>query len=277
MSNRFINVLTELYTEPWLIRPDVHEKLCDIVEAHIDGSAHEAAGIASLFGEPAEDMVEIVDNVGIISINGVLGKRVSLCQKSSGVVDVDDVQDKIMELIANDAVDGIVLDISSPGGTVTGTPELADFIKAAGDKKRIVAFTDTQMCSAAYWIGSQAYSIIATKSSSVGSIGVYLSILDQSRAAEMQGIKVDVVKGGKLKGIGIPGTSLSSEQREFLQDRVDFLHSQFKAAVQAGRGVDISESVMEGQDLFGEMAVKVRLIDMIGTMQDAIHLAANGE
>ena len=274
---RFIHILNELYTEPWLIRPETHEQLCRIVDAHMDGAAHEAGGIASLFEQDEkESMVDIIDNVGVVSVNGVIGKRVSMIEKSSGVVDVDDVEESIMNLVANEAIDGIVLDISSPGGSVTGVPELADFIRAAGDEKRIVAFTDTMMASAAYWIGSQAFALVATKSSCVGSVGVYLSLLDQSRAAEMMGVKVELIKAGKLKGIGVPGTSLSAEQREFLQSRVDYLHESFRGAVRAGRGVEISDSVMEGQDFFGEIAVKNKMVDMLGTMQDAINLAANG-
>ena len=276
--SKFINVLRELYTEPWLIRPDVHEQICRIVDAHIDGSAHEAGGIASLFGgEEKTDIVDIVDNVGVIAIDGVIGKRVSSLQKSSGVVDVDEIQEKMMELVANESIDGIVLDISSPGGTVTGVPELAEYIRAACNDKRVVAYTDTLMASAAYWIGSSAWAIIAAPSSTVGSVGVYMSLLDQSRAVEMQGLKVELIKAGKLKGIGLPGTSLTDEQRAYLQSRVDYLHEQFRGAVRSGRGVKVADGVMEGQDFFGEQAAQVRLIDQVGTMQDAINLAAKGD
>lgn len=276
--NKFSNILNAVYCEPWIIRPAMHDVICQIVDDHISGLAHNADGRASVFDALTKDedekIYEIVDNVGIINIHGVIEKGVGALQKTSGMTDVDDISDALDDL-EQDNVDGILLNIDSPGGTVSGVPELATKIKAMSAKMPIVSFTDSLMASAGYWLGSQAWAIIASPSSVVGSIGVYNAILDQSKAYENAGVKQTVIKAGKFKGIGIPGTTLTDEQIKYMQERVDYLYDQFKLSVVSGRKRRIDDDVMQGQDFFGSQAVENGLIDSTGDIDDAIRLIKN--
>ena len=84
--------------------------------------------------------------------------------------------------LANDpAVGMIVLDVDSPGGVVTGTPEAADAIYAAAKRKKVVALVNPLCASAGYWLASQASEIIAVPSADIGSIGVYQLHWDDSQ------------------------------------------------------------------------------------------------
>jgi ClpP class serine protease len=125
-------------------------------------------------------------------------------------------------------------------------------------------------CSAAYWLASQAQSIMMDQSALVGSIGVYLPIADQSERYKQAGVKMDVIKGGKFKGMGIPGTTLTEEQRAQLQSRVDYIYGQFKAAVRTGRGMDIRDEDMQGQDFFGAQAMEAGLVDAIASLDETV-------
>lgn len=109
------------------------------------------------------------------------------------------------------------------------------------------------MCSAAYWIASQADAIFATPSARVGSIGVLMPMLDESKAFEQAGLKVELFAAGKFKSIGVAGTSITDEQRAWLQAQVDETYADFKAAVLA-RGRRITPDVMEGQCFSGRKA-----------------------
>ena len=275
---RFMHILHAVYCEPWLIRPEMHAEICRIVNAHVDGTAHEQGGVALTFEKPPttdNDMVRITDDgIGIVSISGVMGQHVDALEKMSGITDVAEVAEAVETLAADGAVRGMVLAFDSPGGTVTGVPELAATIRQARDVKPVVAFTDSMMASAAYWAGSQAYTIMATESAVLGSIGVYLPVLDSSRQAEMMGLKQEVIQAGRFKGAGVPGTSLTSEQREELQGKVNYLHDQFRAGVRSGRGIAIADEHMEGQDFFGKQAVAIGMADQIGNMRDAVALAS---
>jgi len=253
----------------------MHQTISGIVQQHMTGKAHEAGGCLELFGDMDEskDRVKMVNNTAVVTFDGVVGKRVGKLEKSSGVLDLDDFSADIERLMDDETVDGIVLDINSPGGTVTGTPEAAAMVRAACDKKRVVAYTDTMCASAAYWVASQAWAVMASESAVVGSIGVYLPLTDTSRAYEMQGVTTHLIKSGKYKGTGVPGTAPTQEMLDRLQDRVDFIHAEFKADVRMGRG-SVADETMEGQDFFGKQAIGVGLVDGIGTIGDAVQMAA---
>ena len=125
--------------------------------------------LAQLFGQAPAPYV--VDGVGIVPIVGVIGKGLSPLEKMMGAVDVNDVSAAIDAFASNPEVEKVALQISSPGGTVTGVEELAN--KVRNLEKPTLAYTDSEMASAAYWIGSAADRVVASPSSTVGSIGVY--------------------------------------------------------------------------------------------------------
>ena len=211
--------------------------------------------LAQLFGVAPKPYV--VDGIGVIPIVGVIGKGLSPMEKMMDAVDVNDIADAVDAFAASPEVNSIALQISSPGGTVTGVEELAN--KVRNLQKPSMAYTDSEMASAAYWIGSATDRVVASPSSTVGSIGVYLAIPDYSKAAEMAGIKMVVLKSGKFKGAGIEGTSLNADQVSNLQASVDGIHTDFKAAVNAKRKMVQADS-MEGQTFSGKQAASNGLV-----------------
>jgi signal peptide peptidase SppA len=166
-----------------------------------------------------------------------------------------------------------VVDISSPGGTVTGVEEAAAAL--AQSSKPTVAFTATEAASAAYWIGASADRFVATPSSTVGSVGVYMAIPDYSKAFDMAGVKMDVIKSGTLKGAGIPGTSLSDAQRADLQEQVNAIHAEFRASVRSKRRM-VKDEDMEGQVFSGRQAAGKGLVTGLGTSLAALVAELNG-
>ena len=158
-----------------------------------------------------------------------------------------------------------------------GVPEVGETIRKINEVKPVIAVADGMMGSAAYWLASQASAIYAMPSADVGSIGVYMAILDRRRMYEGQGVDVDVIRntGATFKGMGMPGTSLTPEQRAMLQERVDRMGAQFKEVVRQGRGKPISEDAMRGQSFNAEEARRLGLVDSIGTVGDALRDLAN--
>lgn len=218
-----------------------------------------AAGNAGLFTEPqkplpASPLLTVDNGVGIVSIMGVLMKRPDFFARLLlGATDMEDIEAALIAARDHQDVQAVFLDVDSPGGTVNGTPELAALVAEVSKAKYTYAFTDGQMCSAAYWIASQADAIFATPSARVGSIGVLLPMLDESEAFKQAGLKVELFAAGKFKSIGVEGTSLTDEQRAWIQAQVDETYGDFKAAVLA-RGRRITPDVMEGQSFSGRKA-----------------------
>jgi signal peptide peptidase SppA len=213
--------------------------------------------LAQIFGvAPAP---YIVDGVGVIPIAGPIGKGVSPLERLMGVADVNEISATVDAMAADPAVEKIAFNISSPGGTVTGVEELANKIRDLG--KPTMAYTDSEMASAAYWLGSQADRVVASPSATVGSVGVYMAIPDMSKLYESQGVRMVVIKssGSPLKGAGIEGTSLSDEQMADLQASVDGIHEDFKAAIRAKRKM-VADSALRGQVFSGKQAAAHGLV-----------------
>jgi len=274
MKMRFANILTELWCSPWLIVPAVHRKLCDIVEAHITGAAHTPGGIVAAFGKPEDDDEDeyawaVENGIAVLPVHGLLGQHVGSMERSSGTTDISDIAAALASAMADDAVSGVLLDVNSPGGTTGGIPELATAIAQASLRKPIVAFTDSLMASAAYWLASGSDAIVASQSAQVGSIGVYMAWLDNSRAMEMQGYRTELIKHGKWKGMGVSGTSLSDEARAMLQQTVDQVYDWFSGHVRMFRE-DVAQEAMEGQTFFAGAARDADLVDLMGSRDDAM-------
>jgi signal peptide peptidase SppA len=212
--------------------------------------------LAQLFGEvPKAYIAE--DGTGVIPIAGVIGKSLSPLEKMTGAVDVSDISDTIDEYAMNPQVTRIAFQVSSPGGTVTGVEELAN--KVRNIAKPTMSYTDTEMASAAYWVAAAADKVVASPSSTVGSVGVYMVVADYSEAAKAEGIKMIVIKAGQHKAIGVPGAEVTTEQQAHLQVGVNEIHADFKAAVLKTRKM-VKASDMEGQVFSGKQAAQRNLI-----------------
>lgn len=273
---KLLNVLAELMLKPTLLPRDMHMRLTDIVMAHATGAAHSPDGCATQWakiGDPKstvreERQMDLVDRCAVIPVHGVIAQGLAVIEDSSGVVDSYNVAKMIRLAVESPDVDGILYDFDSPGGSVTGTPELAARISAASALKPSLAYTDSLMASAAYWLASQCEGIYASQSAAVGSIGVYMAWLDQSRAMEMAGMKTELFKAGKFKALGLPGTTLTDEARAMLQASVDKIYGWFTAAVRERR--DVSDEAMQGQVFYADDAAKANLIDAVGSREEAL-------
>ena len=267
---KFQHVLEIVNCQPWLITAQGHASVRALVKSKLEGVALDMTDMM-----PECEDARVENGIGIIPIKGVIGKGLSKMEKSCGATDIKDIATELQELINDPACKCILLDIDSPGGTVTGVPELAAKIAAADETKPVIAFTDGQMDSAAYWLASGARLIVASPSAEVGSIGVYMPWADYTKAYETEGVKVEVIKntGGTFKGMGMPGTALTDDQRQHLQSRVDEIFSMFTQSV--NRKQRVKAEAMRGQTFMGESAKSVGLIGVVGDFEDAINECLN--
>ena len=176
-------------------------------------------------------------------------------------------------------VDAIVFDVDSPGGTVTGIPELADKIMGARKVKPTVAVANGMMASAAYWIGAAAGEIVSSPSSKTGSIGVYMVHEDWTENMEAQGVKITEVSAGKYKTEGAPWKALDEEAEAQIHTEVTEAYNWFVRDVARFRGASqaaVREGYGEGRVVSAEAAVKAGLADRVGTLEETIDRLAGG-
>ncbi|MFA5262363.1 MAG: S49 family peptidase [Opitutaceae bacterium] len=259
---RYAHIISALRSTKWAAKESVIVSIRDLLQSRLTQShalapAIQAPRLQGLLGGSATR-----STVGVVEISGIIGKRLDSMETECGGCDLDSVEADIRNAVADPLVKSIVLYFDSPGGSVTGVPELADKIRSWTKEKPIYAYTTTMMCSAAYWLASACSGVFAAGSSDVGSIGVYMAWLDCSEMYAKEGLKLELIKAGARKGEGIEGSSLSDETRTAWQAEVDSLWQQFKSAVLIDRP-GVPEPAMQGQSLMGTDAKAAGLVDEV--------------
>ena len=204
--------------------------------------------------------LEVVRNVAVIHVDGVIDKRIGMMEMECyGGCDLNDVDNALARVASDPNITKVVLDINSPGGSVVGVQETFQRIRSLSETKEVHAFVNCLACSAGYYLASAADVIVAAPSAIVGSIGVYIAILDASRWAEIEGLSMQMIKAGKWKDTGSPWRALTDEEKAKLQASVEKTHADFKAAVRTNR--DVEDDTMEGQWMTGEEGATLGLVD----------------
>jgi signal peptide peptidase SppA len=270
-TNKDRAIVQYINSKPWAIMPDALDVICEVVADHM-------AGKNVTLEAPTAKAVGHVDHpdVAVIQIHGTIAKKMYGMQAVSGGKTTADYMGEIQAAIDNPNIAGIVLDIDSPGGTVDGTKELADFVMEAKKSKKIVSYANGTMASAAYWIGSAAHEIVSFDTSMVGSIGVIITHKEISKQEEMKGVKTTIIRAGKYKALAGPFEVLDKASEKYLQDSADYFYTMFVDAVANQRGVStdiVLEKMAEGRVFIGAQSKEVGLVDHIGNLEDAIILA----
>ena len=167
------------------------------------------------------------------------------------------------------AVQGIILAIDSPGGEVNGCSELAQTIAQARGRKPIIAYAAGDAASGAYWLASACDKIIATDTSSLGSIGV-VAAYSLPESADDNATALTLVSSQS------PYKQLDAKQdshRQKLQHRVDQIAQVFINGVANYRGISTERVINDfggGDIIIGQQAVDCGLADRIGTLESVI-------
>jgi signal peptide peptidase SppA len=267
----------EVINGPWAILPSKLRQIQSIYAAHVRGDKIDIGAIEAALGKPLNNErqdYEVAGGVAILPIEGVLAPKVNMLTRISGGTSMQMIEGDLARATADESVYSIILAISSPGGTVQGTQELACAVRAAAEKKPVVALASGMMASSAYWIGSAADSIyISADTVQVGSIGVAMTHADHSQEQERAGVTITDVYAGKWKRITSENKPLSDEGRETLQAMVDELYRVFVEAVADNRGVSVDvvlKNMADGRVFIGRKAIDAGLVDGATTLSGLI-------
>jgi capsid assembly protease len=268
-------IISKALHTPWAITPRYLSIIQEILRFRASGGRLTPEEIQARIGAAAEPDARPKPRrdgaVAVIPIYGVIAHRAF--EASSGATSTELIGELLKRAVGDPDVGTILFDISSPGGTVEGVPELGRQIFEARQVKRTIALANAQAASAAYWLASQAEELVITPSGSAGSIGVFLLHEDMSEALAKEGIKIDAIKAGDNKLEGAPWEPLSDETRAFLQGEVDKVYADFLAAVAKGRGVSVSEvkkTMGQGRVFGAKESVTRGMADRIATFDELL-------
>ena len=203
--------------------------------------------------------------VAVLSIKNPIVKHDQFC----GPQGTKSMMRELESLKNNDAIAGVVLDIDSGGGQVSGTPEFYDYLKSF--EKPLVAYTDGLMCSAAYYIGSAADHIVANKrADAIGSIGAYTQILDVTGFYAKKGATLHTIYASKsTEKNKAYRDALNGDYESYINKELDPIVETFHSDMLAVRP-NLSEATLKGGTWSGDKALAEGLIDEVGTIQTAI-------
>lgn len=304
-----MKLLTQYIQTLWAVEETVFQRMHELFERHFAGEKIDPSVVASVVADrearkeeiqaerrkikaglkaddSADDQVEEdpTDNqnaaymtdsgVGIVPIMGVIAPHASMVNGMSQPMGTDTgrISKDLVAFADDPKCIGILTDIDSPGGAVTGIETVRAAMDYAKSKKPVHAYTPGMMASAAYWIGCSADKITTARSAFLGSLGVFQVRDDTSAILEKRGVKRHVVRSVPYKGAGVDGTKITEVDIGKWQQEVNALHRILAEDVAADRDIapDQLQVVADGRIFTGHDSVGLRLADATGTFEQAI-------
>lgn len=213
-------------------------------------------------------------NVAVISIRGSLVNNDSpWLRYYEGVTGYPAIREALIYAVHHADVKGILLDIESGGGAVSGVEDTHNLVAQVGKVKPVWAFSGGSMCSAAYWFGCAAKKVFTARTTIMGSIGIINTHIEYSKALEKEGVGVTQTRSGKYKALASPYEPLSDAAKAKIKDQVDHLYGVFIDQVADARGVskDLADEKMgQGREFIGDQSVSVGLADAVTTFDQVM-------
>lgn len=217
------------------------------------------------------DMVNNVtrreDGIAVIHVDGALSYRSNWLAYFFDEDTYNSIEAAFDECLADDSVKGILFDINSPGGEVSGCADLADKIfNARGSKPYgIVARTGGMMCSAAYWLGSSCEKVFTASNGTLGSIGVLCAFTNFKKSIVETTVVVSDLSPNKVPDPNDP------EGLKLIKEELNSLAEVFIGAVARNRGTtveDVKQNFGQGGVFIGDKAVAAKLADGVMSLDD---------
>ncbi|MDH7514878.1 MAG: signal peptide peptidase SppA [Bacteroidota bacterium] len=202
--------------------------------------------------------------------------RVAIVEIDDAITGSDEVIKEIRTYRKKTSVKAIVIRLNSPGGAVAPSQEIYEEVrKTVSMGIPVVASMGSVAASGAYYIACGAQRIVANPGSITGSIGVVSEFVNIKRLLDKIGIEQTTIKSGKFKDIGNPARGFTPEEIEQMQTLIDDVYEQFIEAVSYGRSlpIDSVRRIADGRIYTGRQALRLGLVDTLGTLQTAVAIA----
>jgi len=231
--------------------------------------------------EESEVMVEpglIREKIALVDVSGLLINEYRRGLLSEGENPVSFLTEKLNAAAEDPRVKAVVLRINSPGGGVTASDlmhqEIVAFRRRTG--RPVVGMMLDVAASGGYYVACACDEIVAHPTTVTGSIGVMMLTLSVHGALEKLYIKTHTIKSGQFKDAGSPFRDMTDEDRRIFQGMIDQFYQRFLDVVGTGRPKLTPEQVRalaDGRVYTAGEALKLGLVDRVGTLQDAIAAA----
>lgn len=183
----------------------------------------------------------------------------------------------IREARLDSKIKAIVLRVNSPGGSALASDVIWREMHLARKAKPTVVSMGDVAASGGYYISCGADRIFAQPNTITGSIGVFGLIPNIQEALQQKlGITVDTVNTNKYSDIGTGLRPITPYEYTYIQNSVERVYDVFTKRVAEGRGITQAEvdSIGQGRVWTGADALKIKLVDELGGLEEAMAWAA---
>lgn len=183
----------------------------------------------------------------------------------------------IAKVRADSTVKAVVLRVNSPGGSVSASEKIKNELDLLKADKPVIASYGDYAASGGYWISNNCEKIYSDATTLTGSIGVFGLVPDFSKTAkDIAHVGVESIsshKHGDMYGLMRP---LDPAEYDYMLTGIEAVYDRFTTIVSEGRGIpkETVDAIGQGRVWTGADALKINLVDEIGTLEDAIRFAA---
>lgn len=277
--------LLSMMGRPWYIEPSYADSLLPMLHGLLTGEGVDMRrDDDDDLPEPKTEAVILnSDGNAIINVNPNAGDHIAILEikqpilkysQECGPVGTQEMMSLMQEWADNDKVKAVLLDIDSGGGSSSGTPEFAHFIK--NYPKPVAVYSNGSMASAAYYLGSAADHLVMNPHADYfGSLGAYMEFLDIAGYYEKLGAKIHTIYATKSTEKNLAYREALKENYAPLRKKIlDPLVEKFHADMKAFRP-QLDEKVFAGDIYEPEESLSLGLTDQLGTKLDALIWLAN--
>lgn len=274
-------VLQAIRSQPWAIMPDhlraieaIAERAMacpELVALSADGHADRYPAALAQMGPRLEGSrtATFRNGVACLPVMGPIFPRANLFTEFSGATSLDIAAADLRAAWANDSVHTVLLVVDSPGGSVVSVAEFAGMVAAS--PKPVIVHGVGLVCSAAYWIASQAQELVIDRTAIVGSVGVVLTAGGQVQPDGAGCLYVDVVSSNAANK---RPDGLTDEGRAVIRAELDQIEQVFIADVAKGRKVNkaaVIRDFNQGGVKVGDAAKAAGMADRIDTLEGTLN------
>ena len=211
--------------------------------------------------------------VALVHISGAI--REGRGDPGRGLLGASSYVKLLRRLAADKATKAVVLRVSSPGGSATGSDLIRRELERLAAKKPLIVSLGDVAASGGYYVAAPGKKIFAERGTLTGSIGVIAGKFDLSGLYAKFGVNIEAHRRGQAAGIFSSTGRFSAIERARMEEVLGAMYDQFKQAVAAGRKLPPKrvDELAEGRVWTGAEALASKLADDVGGVADALRLA----
>lgn len=270
MAHSLVRIKQSLVNKPHLIDQESFASIMEYVNARIDAEQFEVDTGAKAEVDNGSGRYVPESKVGVLHVQGPLTYRTSGWEALCGGTSYEMLKGQ-MEYFVSQGAKTVAMMLDSGGGEAHGMMDSANYIRKLADENdiKIIGFVDGIAASAGYGMLTIADEIVMTADSQVGSIGVLIQLINNSKQLEMNGIERTFITAGKDKVPFAEDGSFTDAFKERLQTQVDALYEGFTSHVATHRSLDIQAvKDTEANVFMADEAIALGLADKVMTAEE---------